>query len=246
MRDDLPGDRLGGVAKDVMRGGLTTVRKLRSIFAGFDSCGRRDADTSNSRRRHALRALEHALWVCAWMAMLASAPQRAWAASDTWADVSDVTQYVPLAWAAVRTFNATDAEGAFQLAAAGITTVGSSELLKRTTNQRRPNYMPGDRRRSFPSGHVAKAWFAAAHLQRRYGCYELEWSCWRGSAIPYAAAVATAIGRVRADRHHVADVIASAVIAEAWVRFTTDRLDDDMRIAPTFENGFGIAIFKKF
>lgn len=199
----------------------------------------------NSRRRHALWSSALALWVCAWMASLASVPQKAWADSDTWADVTDVTQYVPLAWAAVRTFHATDAEGAFQLAAAGITTVGSSELLKRTTNQGRPNYRQGDRKRSFPSGHVAKAWFAAAHLQRRYGCYELEWSCWRGAAIPYVAAVAKAIGRVRADRHHAADVIASAAIAEAWVRFTTDRLDDDMRIAPTFENGFGIAIFKE-
>ena len=180
------------------------------------------------------------------MAALASAPQKVWADSDNWAHVTDVTQYVPLAWAVVRTFHATDAEGAFQLATAGIATVGSSELLKRITNRKRPNYRPGDRKRSFPSGHVAKAWFAAAHLQRRYGCYEIEWSCWRGSAIPYVAAVTTAIGRVRADRHHVADVIASAVIAEAWARLTTDRFDDDMRIAPTFENGFGIAILKKF
>ena len=229
-----------------MSGGLTTNHGLRSKFAGADSCVRHDANTANSRRRHALQSLAHALWVCAWMATLASAPQRVWAGSDTWADISDVTQYVPLAWAVMRTYHATDAEGAFQLAAAGATTVGSSELLKRITNQKRPNYRPGDRKRSFPSGHVAKAWFAAAHLQRRYGCYELEWSCWRGSAIPYVAAVATAIGRVRADRHHVSDVMASAAIAEVWVRITTDRFDDDMRIVPTLENGFGIAIFKEF
>lgn len=192
------------------------------------------------------RLLVCVLWVCAWMAALQFGSQRAHAGSDTWADVSDFTQYVPLAWAVGRTFHAADSEGAFQLAAAGIATVGSSELLKRAINERRPNYKPGDRRRSFPSGHVAKAWFAAAHLQRRFGCYELEWSCWRGSTIPYAAAVATAVGRVRADRHHVRDVIASAVIAEAWVWFTTDRFDVDAGVAPSFDNGFGIAIFKKF
>ena len=186
------------------------------------------------------------LWVCAWMAALQFGSQRAQAGSDTWADVSDFTQYVPLAWAAGRTFHVADSEGAFQLAAAGIATVGSSELLKRAINEKRPNYRPGDRRRSLPSGHAAKAWFAAAHLQRRFGCYELEWSCWRGSAVPYAAAVATAVGRVRADRHHVRDVIASAVIAEAWVWLTTDRFDDDAGIVPSFNNGFGIAIFKKF
>lgn len=93
---------------------------------------------------------------------------------------------------------------------------------------------------------MAKAWFAAAHLQRRYVCYELEWSCWRESTVPYSAAFATAVGRVRADRHHVKDVIASAAIAEAWVWLATDRFDDDAGIARSFDNGFGIAIFKKF
>ncbi|MXX89396.1 MAG: phosphatase PAP2 family protein [Boseongicola sp. SB0677_bin_26] len=201
------------------------------------------------RQLNAVMSIRHSmcvLWVCAGMAALQFGTQRACAGSDTWADISDLTQYVPLAWAVGRTFHVADVEGAFQLAAAGITTVGSSELLKRVINEKRPNYKPGDRRRPFPSGHVAKAWFAAAHVQRRFGCYELEWSCWRGSTVPYAAAVATAVGRVRADRHHVRDVIASAVIAEAWVWLTTDRFDDDMSIAPSFDNGFGIAIFKKF
>lgn len=196
--------------------------------------------------RLALRSSVHALWVCAWMAVLTSGAQRAWAGGDTWADVTDVTQYVPLAWAAAHTFHAADVEGAFQLAAAGAATVGSSELFKRAVNEKRPNYRPGDGKNSFPSGHVAKAWFAAAHLQRRYGCYELDWICWRGSAIPYAAAVATVFGRVRARRHHIADVLASAVIAETWVWVTTDRFDDAMRIVPSFDNGFGIAILKKF
>ena len=196
--------------------------------------------------RLALRSSVHALWVCAWMAVLTSGAQRAWGGGDTWADVTDVTQHVPLAWAAARTFHAADVEGAFQLAAAGAATVGSSELFKRAVNEKRPNYRSGDGKNSFPSGHVVKAWFAAAHLQRRYGCYELDWICWRGSTIPYAAAVATAIGRVRAHRHHIADVLASAVIAETWVWVTTDRFDDDMRIVPSFDNGFGIAILKKF
>lgn len=186
------------------------------------------------------------LWVCAWMVALAFVPHRAWAESATWADVSDVAQYVPLAWAAVRTLHAEDAEGALQLAAAGIATLGSSELLKRAISEKRPNYRPGGGRNSFPSGHVAKAWFAAAHLQRRYGCYLLEARCWRGSAVPYLAAVATAIGRVRDDRHHVSEVIGSAVLAEAWVRLTTDRFNAGLRIEPSLENGFGIRIFKEF
>ena len=187
-----------------------------------------------------------ALCLYAVMAVLATAHQRAWADSDTWAEISDVSQYVPLAWAVGRTFHSADAEGASQMAAAGIATVGTSELLKRTTRKKRPDYRPGDRKRSFPSGHVAKAWFAAAHLQRRYGCYELEWNCWRGSTVPYLAAVTTAVARVRAHRHHLEDVIASAAIAEAWVLVTTDRFDGEIRIAPTFDNGIGIAVFKEF
>ena len=196
--------------------------------------------------RFALRFSVRVLCVCAAMAVSTMGHHRAWADRDTWADVSDVAQYLPLAWAAGRTLYSADAEGAAQMAAGGILTVGSSELLKRAIDAERPDYEPGDTRHSFPSGHVAKAWFAAAHLQRRYGCYELRWSCWRGSAVPYIAAVATAAGRVGARRHHLEDVIASAVIAEAWIWVTTDKFDDDTRIAPTFDNGFGIAVLKKF
>ena len=149
------------------------------------------------------------------MACLATAHPYAYAGSDGWARFSDVAQYVPLVWAAGRTLDAADSEGAApQLAAAGVLTVGSSELLKRSVEKKRPVYAPGDRKRSFPSGHVAKAWFAAAHLQRRYGCYGLEWNCWRESAVPYIAAAATAAGRVLGGRHHLEDTVASAVLAE--------------------------------
>ena len=191
------------------------------------------------------RTLAHALFLCV-AVVSTTGPLRAVADSNTWADASDVAQYVPLAWAAVRTLHAEDAEGGFQLAAAGIATLGFSELIKRAINEKRPNYRPGGGRNSFPSGHVSKAWFAAAHLQSRYGCYMLEARCWRGSAVPYLAAVATAIGRVRDDRHHVSEVIGSAVLAEAWVRLTTDRFNAGLRIEPSLENGFGIRIFKEF
>lgn len=183
---------------------------------------------------------------CAAIAGLAALDQRTSAADDSWADFSDVAQYVPMAWATAGTLHEADHEGALQLAAAGALSVGSSEVFKRVIHKKRPNYRPGDRRRSFPSGHVAKAWFAAAHLQRRYGCYELEWRCWRGSAVPYLAAFVTAVGRVRADRHHVEDVVASAAFAEAWVWLTTDRLDGRMTVAPTFGDGLRIAFLRDF
>ena len=206
-----------------------------------------DSDTEMfSKARLRPRNSVRALCVCVAIAVFGAIHQHALAGTDTWADITDVTQYVPLAWATVRTFHAEDAQGAFQLASAGITTLVSADLLKRAINEKRPNYRPGDGRNSFPSGHVAKAWFAAAYLQRRYGCYELEAGCWRESAVPYLAAVVTATGRVRARRHHVVDVVASAVLAEIWVRYTVDRLDRDVLISPSFDNGFGIALFKEF
>lgn len=168
------------------------------------------------------------------------------AGSDTWSDVSDYAQYVPLAIAVGETAYNEDLEGFIQLSLAGALTVGTSELLKSTIDAKRPNYRPGDGQNSFPSGHVAKAWFAAAYTQQRYGCYQLEWQCWRGSAIPYLFAGATAYGRVAADKHHWEDVLASAVIAETFVYLTTDRFDENVQVAPTFDNGFGIALFTKF
>ena len=196
--------------------------------------------------RFASRDSVRTLCVCVAITALAIGHHRVRAAGDTWADVSDVAQYVPMVWAAGRTLHGADREGALQLAAAGALTVGSSEVLKRLIDKKRPDYEPGDRKRSFPSGHVAKAWFAAAHLQRRYGCYELEWRCWRGSAVPYVAALTTAVGRVRADRHHVEDVVASAVLAEAWSRLTTDRFDGAVVVASTLHGRLGIVFFREF
>lgn len=186
------------------------------------------------------------LWaVCvAFVAGATTAPAQA--GSETWSDVSDYSQYVPLAFALGETAYNEDFEGLIQLSVAGALTLGSVELLKNEIDAKRPNYRPGDGQNSFPSGHAAKAWFAAAYTQQRYGCYQLEWDCWRGSAIPYLAAGLTAYGRVAADKHHWEDVLASAVIAETFVYLTTDTYNEDMIITPSFDNGFGIAILKRF
>ncbi len=168
------------------------------------------------------------------------------AGSDSWADVTDVSQYVPLGFALADSIHQEDLEGLVQLTLAGALTLGTTELLKNEIDAERPNYKPGDGQNSFPSGHVAKAWFAAAHVQKRYGCYQLEWECWRASSIPYLAAGVTAYGRVTADRHHWEDVLASAVIAETFVYFTTDKFDPSLSVTANFENGFGVVMFKRF
>jgi len=187
------------------------------------------------------------IWVvCASLAVGTISSGHARAGSQTWSDVSDYAQYVPLAFALGKTAYNEDFEGLIQLTVAGALTLGTSEFLKSGIDAKRPNYKPGDGQNSFPSGHVAKAWFAAAYTQQRYGCYQLTWNCWRGSAIPYVAAGVTAYGRIAADKHHWEDVLASAVIAETFVYLTTDRFDENLIITPTFDNGFGIAILKRF
>lgn len=184
--------------------------------------------------------------VCASLAMATVSIAPASAGSQTWSDVSDYAQYVPLAFALGETAYNEDFEGLIQLTVAGALTLGTTEFLKSEIDAKRPNYKPGDGQNSFPSGHVAKAWFAAAYTQQRYGCYQLTWDCWRGSAIPYVAAGVTAYGRVAADKHHWGDVLASAVISETFVYLTTDTFDENLIVTPSFDNGFGIAIFKRF
>ncbi|MDR0367452.1 MAG: phosphatase PAP2 family protein, partial [Rickettsiales bacterium] len=74
----------------------------------------------------------------------------------------------------------------------------SSELLKKATRVERPDYRPGAKKDSFPSGHSAAAFSAATFIHKRYGVQR--------AAVPYALAAFTAYSRVHADRHRWRDV----------------------------------------
>ncbi|MDR2368069.1 MAG: phosphatase PAP2 family protein [Deltaproteobacteria bacterium] len=101
--------------------------------------------------------------------------------------------------------------GIFRLALSVGTTQLASEGLKRVTNKKRPNYKPGDAKRSFPSGHAAAAFSGAMFIHARYSFKE--------AAVPYVLAAWTAYGRVARDKHHVEDVVGSAVLSGifTWV-----------------------------
>ncbi|MDR2302089.1 MAG: phosphatase PAP2 family protein [Deltaproteobacteria bacterium] len=81
----------------------------------------------------------------------------------------------------------------------------ASEGLKRVTNKKRPNWKPGDAKRSFPSGHAVAAFSGAMFLHARYSFKE--------AAIPYVFAAWTAYGRVARDKHHVEDVLGSVAVS---------------------------------
>lgn len=58
---------------------------------------------------------------------------------------------------------------------------------------------------SFPSGHTANAFTAAAYMDHRYG--------WKYGLPSYLAAGFVAYSRVHADKHDVKDVVAGALIS---------------------------------
>jgi membrane-associated phospholipid phosphatase len=97
-----------------------------------------------------------------------------------------------------------DGDGAWQLTQTFALTTGGTEVLKRITQVRRPD---GDDQLSFPSGHAARAFSAAAYVHRRHGL-DAAWP---------AIVLATYVGhtRVIADRHRWADVAGAAALSYA-------------------------------
>ncbi len=117
---------------------------------------------------------------------------------------------IPLA-AAILSVTNDDASGLLQLAKSEALTLASVELLKRTTNETRPN---GKDDRSFPSGHTAVAFAAAQYMQMRGG--------WRYGVPAYLAASLTGYSRVRAKEHYWRDVLAGAALGIASSYYFTD------------------------
>ncbi len=90
---------------------------------------------------------------------------------------------------------------------------------KYTARRPRPD---GTSDNSFPSGHTATAFMIATMLHKEYG--------WRSpwfSFGSYAAATATALGRIMNDRHWASDIIGGAIIGIAATQlgyFITDKI----------------------
>lgn len=97
-----------------------------------------------------------------------------------------------------------DREGAWQYTLTFAASSAGTELLKRTIHVERPD---GSNDQSFPSGHAAGAFSAAAYVRRRHG--------W-GVAWPmYVAAAYVGHTRVAAHRHRWSDVAGAALLSEA-------------------------------
>lgn len=118
-----------------------------------------------------------------------------------WATVSDIGAYSLAALAIGLPVIDKDKHGAFQAAGSIATSALIATGLKEAFPERRPD---GSDRKSFPSGHTARAFTAAASLYNRQG---------QSVGIP-ALAVATLVGvaRVKADKHFWYDAVVGAGI----------------------------------
>lgn len=101
-----------------------------------------------------------------------------------------------------------DHEGAWQMAQTFALTTLTAEVLKRNTKVTRPD---GTNDLSFPSGHAARAFSAAAYARKRHGL-EVAWPL-------YVAATYVGHTRVDARRHRWSDVAASALLAEGFAHW---------------------------
>jgi len=153
---------------------------------------------------------------------------------NAWGDASSVGRaalvVLALGLPAVREDWTGDLEAGGSIGAAFVATQG----LKRAFPEERPDRSD---RKSFPSGHAAVSFAAAASLQNRYG--------WRvGLPAQFVAALVGA-SRIEARKHHWYDVVAGAAIGEATGFLITSKRDENVRLIPwgdTRNGGAAIAL----
>jgi membrane-associated phospholipid phosphatase len=158
-------------------------------------------------------------------------------ASDKgWGDASsigrDVLVVAALGVPAVQGDWRGDLEAAGSIGAA----FGISYGLKELVNERRPDNSDD---KSFPSGHAAVSFAAAATLENRYG--------WKVGIPAFALASFVSAARVEARKHHWYDVVAGGAIGTASGLLITRRRDDGVRLVPWADSsGGGLSIATRF
>lgn len=172
------------------------------------------------------------------VALVCALPSAAFAKNEqTWATISDVGAYGLVAVSIGTPMVKGDENGALQAGGSVAAATLISQGLKEAFPELRPDRSD---RKSFPSGHTANAFAAAASLYNRQGA---------AVGIP-AMAVATLVGvaRVQADKHHWYDVVAGGAVGlTTGFLITRDRPDRKTALVPWGDSkGGGISFAMRF
>lgn len=154
-------------------------------------------------------------------------------ARDTkaWDTASNIGEGALLAAALGVPLTKGDKPGAFQAFASGAVAFGATEALKATFPENRPDGSGDD---SFPSGHTAVSFAAAASLQNRYG--------WEVGLPAHAAAAFVGLARVEARKHRWYDVVAGAALGEATGLLITSKPGARVAVLPWGDSHGGGAV----
>lgn len=163
--------------------------------------------------------------------------QPAWASDKDWATASDVGALSLMAVAIGAPAVHRDGPGALQAAGSIAAAGGVATALKEIFPEQRPDRSND---RSFPSGHTAVSFAAAATLYEREG---------PGVGIPaFAVASFVGVARVEADKHHWYDCAVGAGIGTAAGFLITHHRDQRSAMAVPWgdTHGGGIAVAMVF
>lgn len=154
-------------------------------------------------------------------------------ASDKgWSDASSVGRDVLVAAALGVPAVQGDWAGDLQAGGSMLLAGGVSYGLKELVHERRPD---GSDNKSFPSGHAAVSFAAAASLENRYG--------WKVGLPAFALASFVGAARVEARKHHWYDVAAGAAIGSGSGFLLTRKRNDGVRLIPWADSGGGGLVF---
>lgn len=129
-----------------------------------------------------------------------------------------------------------DWRGDLQAGGSMVLASGITFGLKHAFPEERPDHSD---RQSFPSGHTADAFAAAASLENRYG--------WKAGLPAFALAGFVAVARVEARKHHWYDCATGAAIGSGSGFLLTSRHDSRVRLTPWGDtSGGGVAISARF